>query len=258
MPGGTGAGGNAAGGDGEDAVWLDLVARFDAPAPAGEAPPWPDREDLAGPVHVTPTLPPTAPEALPREPPTNPTGLPGLPVLGGGPARPDDTLPDDTLPGNARPDEALPGNARPDEALPNDIGPNDTGLSDMGPNGRGPGNALPGNLVPGNLVPDPTLPDQPWPGPRNMPPPDAPASEHYVPPVPPPLPRLDPITKGAWLALFGGPLYLLISTAIGSAISGLAAFLAVAAFVGGFVLLVLRMDNGRPPDSGSDDDGAVV
>jgi len=233
MPGGTGAGGNAAGGDGEDAVWLDLVARFDAPAPAGEAPPWPDREDLAGPVHVTPPLPPTAPEALPREPPTNPTGLPGLPVLGSGPARPDDTL---------------PGDAGPDEALPNDLGPN----------GRGPGHALPGSRVPGNLVPDPTLPDQPWPGPRNMPPADDPASERYVPPVPPPLPRLDPITKGAWLALFGGPLYLLISTAIGSTISGLAAFLAVAAFVGGFVILVLRMDNGRPPDSGSDDDGAVV
>ena len=118
----------------------------------------------------------------------------------------------------------------------------------MGPNGRGPG----------NRVPDPTLPDQPWPGPRNRPPADDPASERYVPPVPPPLPRLDPITKGAWLALFGGPLYLLISTAIGSTISGLAAFLAVAAFVGGFVILVLRMDNGRPPDSGSDDDGAVV
>ena len=86
----------------------------------------------------------------------------------------------------------------------------------------------------------------------------APADDHFVPPVPPPLPRLDPVTKGAWLALFGGPLYLLISTAIGTTISGLAAFLAVAAFVGGFVILVLRMDNGRPPDSGSDDDGAVV
>jgi hypothetical protein len=237
VPGGTGASGNAAGGDGEDAVWLDLVARFDAPAPAGEAAPWPDREDLAGPVHVTPTLPPTAPEALPREPPTNPTGLPGLPVLGG-PA-----MSDDTVPGDTGPDDAGPG-----EALPNDIGPNDRRPSDPGPNDKGPG----------NLVPDPTLPDQPWPGPRNMPPADDPASEHYVPPAPPPLPRLDPITKGAWLALFGGPLYLLISTAIGSTISGLAAFLAVAAFVGGFVILVLRMDNGRPPDSGSDDDGAVV
>src|SRR6185437_15832868 len=67
---GTGAGGNATGGDGDEAVWLDLVARFDAPAPAGEAPPWPDREDLAGPVHVTPIVPPSVPDALPREPPT--------------------------------------------------------------------------------------------------------------------------------------------------------------------------------------------
>jgi hypothetical protein len=208
VPGGTGTGGNATGGDGDESVWLDLVARFDAPAPVGEAPPWPDREDLAGPVHVTPPLPasppgpseapPTSPEALPREPPTNPTGLPGLPVLGG-PSMPDQTLPDAPWPR-------------------------------LGPGSR----------------------------PRDARPVDDPASDHYVPPVPPPLPRLDPVTKIAWLALFGGPLYLLISTATGATISGLAAFLAVAAFVGGFVVLVLRMDNGRPPDSGSNDDGAVV
>ncbi|HEY3882985.1 MAG TPA: hypothetical protein VGM12_30730 [Trebonia sp.] len=203
VPGGTGTGGNATGGDGDEAVWLDLIARFDTPAPAGEAPPWPDREDLAGPVHVTPPLPPgnppTLPEALPREPPTNPTGLPGLPVLDGPPT-----------------------------------------------------------------MPDQPRTDQPWPGPvagtgpRDRRAEDDRSADHYIPPVPPPLPRLDPITKGAWLALFGGPLYLLISTATGATISGLAAFLAVAAFVGGFVILVLRMDNGRPPDSGSDDDGAVV
>ncbi len=220
---GTGAGGSATGGDGDEAIWLDLVARFDTPAPAGEAPPWPDREDLAGPVHVTPVVPPSVPEALPGEPPTNPTGLPGLPVLGGGPAIPDDMGPDATGPGNT-----------------------------------GPGGAGPGGMRPGDRVPDETMPDPPWPGARGVPPADDPADDHYVPPVPPPLPRLDPVTKGAWLALFGGPLYLLISTAVGATISGLAAFLAVAAFVGGFVILVLRMDNGRPPDSGSDDDGAVV
>ncbi|HVT71098.1 MAG TPA: hypothetical protein VHF26_25355, partial [Trebonia sp.] len=81
VPGGAGTGGSASGEDGEEAVWQDLVARFDAPAPADGAPPWPDREDLAGPVHVMPplppampppALPPTVPEALPREPPTNP------------------------------------------------------------------------------------------------------------------------------------------------------------------------------------------
>jgi hypothetical protein len=206
VPGGTGTGGNATGGDGEEAVWLDLIARFDTPAPDGEAP-WPDREDLAGPVHVTPPLPsatppetpPLLPEALPREPPTNPTGLPGLPVFDS-----QTTMPDQLGADQSRP---APG----------------TGA-----------------------------------GPRDTPAARDPADEHYIPPVPPPLPRLDPVTKLAWLALFGGPLYLLISTAVGATISGLTAFLAVAAFVGGFVVLVLRMDNGRPPDSGSDDDGAVV
>ena len=117
-------------------------------------------------------------------------------------------------------------------------------------------------------MPDQPAPGQPvtgraWPGlggsgPRDVAPVHDPASEHYVPPVPPPLPRLDPATKLAWLALFGGPLYLLVATATSTPISGLTAFLAVAAFVGGFIVLVLRMDNGRPPDSGSDDDGAVV
>jgi len=211
VPDGTGAG-SGTGGDGDEAVWLDLVARFAAPAPANADAPWPDREDLAGPVHVTPALPPgvppTAPEAAPREPPTNPTGLPGLPVHGGPPTMPDQPPADQSLPGQPVTGRTWPG--------------------------------LGGS------------------GPRDVAPVDNPASEHYVPPVPPPLPRLDPATKLAWLALFGGPLYLLIATATGTPISGLTAFLAVAAFVGGFIVLVLRMDNGRPPDSGSDDDGAVV
>jgi hypothetical protein len=197
-----GTAGDAAAGDGQEAVWRDLVARFDAPAPADGEAPWPELEDLDGPVHVTPApppampppvMPPTLPEALPREPPTNPPGLAG-----------------------------------------------------------GPGT--------------PGLPSAPWPpaspppgrGPRDSTAPADPADEHYVPPPPPPLPKLDPITKGAWLALFGGPLYLLIATAAGGGVSGLAVFLSVAAFVGGFAILVLRMDNrGGPGDSGPDD-GAVV
>ncbi len=81
---------------------------------------------------------------------------------------------------------------------------------------------------------------------------------HYVPPAPPPLPRLDPITKGAWAALFGGPAYLVVATAVGWSVPGIAAFLAVAAFVTGFAILVLRMNDPGPggPDDG--DDGAVV
>jgi hypothetical protein len=202
VPGTTG---DATAGDGQEAVWRDLVARFDAPAPADGEAPWPEVEDLDGPVHVTPApppampppvMPPALPEALPREPPTNPPGLtggPGTPVLPEAPWPP-----------------APPAGARAER------------------------------------------------GPRDSTAPDDPADEHYVPPPPPPLPRLDPITKGAWLALFGGPLYLLIATAVGGSVSGLAVFLCVAAFVGGFAILVLRMDNGGGPRDSGPDDGAIV
>lgn len=87
-------------------------------------------------------------------------------------------------------------------------------------------------------------------------PPAADDDEQFVPPVPPPLPRLDPVSKGAWAALFGGPGYLLLAVMFGWQIPGWAAFCAVAAFVGGFAALVVRM-NDRPPEDGPDD-GAVV
>jgi hypothetical protein len=81
--------------------------------------------------------------------------------------------------------------------------------------------------------------------------------EHFVPPVPPPLPQLDPLTKGAWVALFGGPAYLLIAVMVDWQVPGWAAFLAVAAFIGGFATLVVHMGERPPRDSGPDD-GAVV
>jgi hypothetical protein len=81
--------------------------------------------------------------------------------------------------------------------------------------------------------------------------------EHFVPPTPPPLPRLDPVSKGAWTALFGGPGYLLVAVLLGWVVPGWAAFCAVAAFVGGFAILVVRMGDRPPRDSGPDD-GAVV
>jgi hypothetical protein len=77
---------------------------------------------------------------------------------------------------------------------------------------------------------------------------------HYVPPPPPPLPSGDTVTRTAWASLLGGPLYLLMTVLLGWEVPGWAAFLAVAAFIGGFVTLVLRMgDEPRGPD-----DGAVV
>lgn len=79
---------------------------------------------------------------------------------------------------------------------------------------------------------------------------------HYVPPPPPPLPHADPVTKFAWIALAGGPLYLLLTAILQWEVPGWAAFAAVAAFVGGFVTLVLRMGDERRDDG--PDDGAVV
>src|SRR5487761_1797370 len=84
--------------------------------------------------------------------------------------------------------------------------------------------------------------------------------EHYVPPPPPPLPNLPPIAKGAWVALFGGPGYLLVATMAGWSVPGWLVFCAVAAFIGGFTVLVLRVGDDQRVDSDEDDDddGAVV
>jgi hypothetical protein len=87
--------------------------------------------------------------------------------------------------------------------------------------------------------------------------PAPPQEDHYVPPPPPPLPKLDPLAKGAWAGLFGGPAFLLIATAVGWTVPAVAAFCAIAAFVGGFAILVLRM-GGEPPQDSGPDDGAVV
>jgi hypothetical protein len=77
---------------------------------------------------------------------------------------------------------------------------------------------------------------------------------HYVPPTPPPLPSGDTVARSAWAALLGGPLYLLLTVLLGWEVPGWAAFTAVAAFIGGFVTLVLRMGDDPP----GPDDGAVV
>jgi hypothetical protein len=78
--------------------------------------------------------------------------------------------------------------------------------------------------------------------------------DHFVPPPPPPLPKPDAMTRFAWIALLGGPIYLVASVFLSWQVPSWAAFVAVAAFIGGFVALVLRMGD-EPPE---DDDGAVV
>jgi hypothetical protein len=81
--------------------------------------------------------------------------------------------------------------------------------------------------------------------------------EHYIPPPPPPLPHLDPVAKGAWAALFGGPAYLLVSTLVGLNTPGWVALLAVAAFIGGFAVVVLRLGD-KPSRGDGPDNGAVL
>lgn len=80
----------------------------------------------------------------------------------------------------------------------------------------------------------------------------------FVPPTPPPLPRLEPRQQVAWLGVVGGPLLLLVSVLFGVHLPGWLSVLAVVGFVGGFVGLVVMM-GGRDDDEDSGwDDGAVV
>ncbi|MFC7382932.1 hypothetical protein [Sphaerisporangium rhizosphaerae] len=132
-----------------------------------------------------------------------------------------------------------------------------------------------------NETAEPTSGAQPWPDRENVPVDDAPQAvkaevpaevrederddavaedddgDHYVPPPPPPLPKMDSGTKIAWLALFGGPAYLLLAALLSWPMEGWIIFAAISAFIGGFVALIVRMGDGSPPDSGWDD-GAVI
>lgn len=81
--------------------------------------------------------------------------------------------------------------------------------------------------------------------------------DHYEPPLPPPLPATDTLTKWAWAGLLGAPTFFLLAAVLQLPVGNGAALLALAAFVGGFVTLVVRMRDRPPPESGGDD-GAVV
>ena len=108
------------------------------------------------------------------------------------------------------------------------------------------------------LGPEPETPPaprdvQPEPEPR-----DDVVEEHYVPPAPPPLPRLDPRRKLAWFGLVGCPLVLLVGAVLGLTYPGWVALLTALAFIGGFVYLVATMPRRHNDDDYGGDDGAVV
>ncbi|GAB3495888.1 hypothetical protein [Nocardiopsis coralliicola] len=112
----------------------------------------------------------------------------------------------------------------------------------------------------GDPAEEPADDSGPGPGPRTVrPAADGDSADdggHFVPPPPPPLPRGDLTSRLAWGGLFGGPLFLLGSMLLDVA-PGWPAFLAVAAFIAGFVVLVVRMGDRASGDNGPDD-GAVV
>jgi len=92
--------------------------------------------------------------------------------------------------------------------------------------------------------------------PRSYTPPEE-EDERYVPvPLPPPG-RLDTTSKAALAGVIGGPGYLLVASIfLHWTISAGAALIAVAAFVAGFVTLVVKL--GDRPGRDDDDDGAVL
>ena len=255
----------------EDAAWRDLVARFDAPLTAQQSVPWPAREDMSPPPTRETDGAGEAEGSRGSDGKHRGAEIDGLDSEYGRHAA-------DAEPGRHAAD-GQPGRHAADEdgglAAPNGTHAADEDRGLAAPNGTHESDGLraePGGMGGvsgryGRLEADGARDPEVIQVPRRIRGPMArgvPADgttdddEHYIPPAPPPLPKLDPVTKGAWAALFGGPGYLMVATAAGWSVSGLAAFCAVAAFVAGFAILVLRMHEPGPggPDDG--DDGAVV
>jgi hypothetical protein len=93
-------------------------------------------------------------------------------------------------------------------------------------------------------------------GPRDWVAPEEPDDDRYHPPEPPPLPRGDLVGRLAWGGVLLGPLFLLCAGLFWRDAPRLWLAVAVLAFVGGFVTLVLRLPADRDDSDG--DDGAVV
>lgn len=81
---------------------------------------------------------------------------------------------------------------------------------------------------------------------------------HYEPPPPPPLLQGDRVGIAAWIGLLGGPVLLFGAAFLGFTLPNGIMFLAVAAFLTSFVVLILRMTDARPPGDNGPDNGAVV
>lgn len=79
--------------------------------------------------------------------------------------------------------------------------------------------------------------------------------ERFVPPPPPPLPRLPIDRLLAWAGVFVSPIILLVATVLQVRLPSLLAWALILGFLGGFAYLVAQMPRGpRDPF----DDGAVL
>jgi hypothetical protein len=263
---GNDAGGTVGRGIGDDksgdqAVWNDLVARLELPPYIDPATaPWPARENLstsqAG--HPTPAdAAATADQAALRasqdrpDSPGSGTGSGGGPTetrssQGTGTDRSRVIRPAGYLPFPADPMAAVPPDPATDSLPPDGrLTPDD--LSSVGDVNYAANLADAADVDDasyladdGYLSYDDEYPD-----------------DRYIPPPVPPLPSLDPVARGAWTALFGGPGYLFVATMASWQVPGWAELAAIIAFVSGFAILVYRLGDG-PSRRDGPDQGAVV
>jgi hypothetical protein len=258
---------------GDRAAWLDLVARFELPSAVDPVnPPWPDRESLAagegsgadhgqavgGPRPAAGKEPGNVNEPDARGGPgtSGNSGSPGRTPANGGriikPAKP------------ARTPHAADGrSAGAGDAAhgPGDLPdlrnvPSADGLFpiwNFGPLAlpAGEPSADGDDLQGGAAHLDVVWPDSEG---RDE---NADADERYIPPYVPPLPKLDPVARGAWTAVFGGPGYLFVATTLQWQVPGWAQLAAIVAFIAGFVVLVSRLGDG-PSRRDGPDQGAVI
>lgn len=247
----------------EQAAWRDLVARLELPLPVDPArPPWPDRENLGPATHA-------ARDELPGKSPADRGELdisqletrPDLPAVGRPPGRP---------PAAPESPEDAPGSGHSGHVVknPGNAGTR-TGEHRRSPSSHGRTPTRHGRAISehGRVI-RPAVPADPAPSPAGSRHVDDLADDsalgsgsdprdRYVPPPVPALPRSSSVTRAAWAALFGGPAFLFLGTLLKWNAPAWAELTAIAAFVVGFVLLVVRLGDG-PSKGDGPDQGAVV
>ena len=228
---------------GDEAAWRDLVARFDVPTDRTTAVvPWPAIEDLP----VPPTQAGMPDGAV--EPPAQQAEAAS--------ATEQDRRPADPAGPKAAPagPTAAPADASARPADPSGWGTDPAARKAQ--ESPGPADQKSGPATGFAIPVDRTRVLRPANLPRSYTPPEE-DEEPYVPePLPPPA-RLDTASKAALAGVLGGPGYLIVASIfLHWTISAEAAIIAVAAFVGGFVTLVLKLGDRSGRDD--DDDGAVL